>query len=106
MSDEKKKNTMETTTLTEVPMEERKSWISVAFMQAGIMICVPSLLLGGILAGAMPLHLAIISGIIGYIIVIVLFSLMGIIGSDLGVPTCMKTLVGFGKKCSRSIISN
>lgn len=32
MSDEKKKNTMETTTLTEVPMEERKSWISVAFM--------------------------------------------------------------------------
>ena len=49
MSDEKKKNTMETTTLTEVPMEERKSWISVAFMQAGIMICVPSLLLGGIL---------------------------------------------------------
>ena len=63
MSDEKKKNTMETTTLTEVPMEERKSWISVAFMQAGIMICVPSLLLGGILAGAMPLHLAIISGI-------------------------------------------
>ena len=30
MSDEKKKNTMETTTLTEVPMEERKSWIEFA----------------------------------------------------------------------------
>ena len=42
-----KKHTMETTTLTEVPAEERKSWISVAFMQAGIMICVPSLMLGG-----------------------------------------------------------
>lgn len=38
MSDEKKKKAMETTTLTKVPMEERKSWISVAFMQAGIMI--------------------------------------------------------------------
>ena len=47
MSDKPKKHTMETTTLTEVPAEERKSWISVAFMQAGIMICVPSLMLGG-----------------------------------------------------------
>lgn len=105
MSDKKKTSAMETTTLTKVPMEERKSWISVAFMQAGIMICVPSLLLGGMLAGAMPLHLAIISGIVGYLIVIVLFSLMGIIGSDLGVPTCMTTLGGFGKKGSRFIIS-
>ena len=96
MGETKKKNTMETTTLTQVPMEERKSWISVAFMQAGIMICVPSLLLGGMLAGAMPLSTAIISGIVGYIIVIVLFSLMGIIGSDLGVPTCMTTQRGVG----------
>lgn len=37
---------METTTLAEVPMEERKSWIDVAMIQAGIMICVPSLMLG------------------------------------------------------------
>ena len=105
MSDKPKKHTMETTTLTEVPAEERKSWISVAFMQAGIMICVPSLMLGGMLAGAMPLTFAISSGIVGYIIVIILFSLMGIIGSDLGVPTCMTTLGGFGKKGSRFIIS-
>ena len=31
---------METTTLAEVPMGERKSWIDVAMIQAGIMICV------------------------------------------------------------------
>lgn len=105
MDGKAKKKTMETTTLTQVPMEERKSWISVAFMQAGIMICVPSLLLGGILAECMSLSTAIISGVVGYIIVIVLFSLMGIMGSDLGVPTCVTTLGGFGKKGSRFIIS-
>ena len=105
MSDKSKTNSMETTTLEKVPMDKRKSWISVAFMQAGIMICVPSLLLGGILAGAMPLSHAILSGIVGYMIVIILFSLMGIIGSDLGVPTCMTTLGGFGKKGSRYIVS-
>ena len=105
MDEKAKKKTMETTTLTQVPIEERKSWISVAFMQAGIMICVPSLLLGGILAECMSLSTAIISGVVGYIIVIVLFSLMGIMGSDLGVPTCVTTLGGFGKKGSRFIIS-
>lgn len=105
MDEKAKKKTMETTTLTQVPMEERKSWISVAFMQAGIMICVPSLLLGGILAESMSLYAAIISGVVGYIIVIILFSLMGIMGSDLGVPTCVTTLGGFGKKGSRFIIS-
>jgi cytosine permease len=101
----KKKHLMETTTLTEVPMEERKSWISVAFMQAGIMICVPSMLLGGMLAQAMSLRNAIFSGIVGYIIVIFVFSLMGIMGSDMGIPTCMTTLSAFGKKGSRYIIS-
>lgn len=105
MENKIKKSTMETTTLTKLPMEERKSWISVAFMQAGIMICVPSLLLGGILAGSMSLSNAILSGVIGYVIVCILFCLMGIIGSDLGVPTCVTTLSGFGKKGSRYLIS-
>lgn len=105
MGEKVKKSTMETTTLKKVPMEERKSWISVAFMQAGIMICVPSLLLGGILAGSMSLTNAILSGVVGYVIVCTLFCLMGIIGSDLGVPTCVTTLSGFGKKGSRFLIS-
>lgn len=100
-----KKHLMETTTLTKVPMSERKSWISVAFMQAGIMICVPSMLLGGMLAQAMSLSNAIFSGVIGYIIVIFIFSLMGIMGSDMGIPTCMTTLGAFGKKGARYIVS-
>lgn len=105
--DEKKKKSsnIETTTLGKVPISERKSWFDVALIQAGIMICVPSLLLGGILAEAMSLSAAILSGVIGYIIVIILFCLMGVMGSDLGVPTCVTAIGGFGKKGARFIIS-
>lgn len=99
------KSNVEVTTLSPVPPEEKKSWLSVAFMQAGIMICVPSLLLGGILAQAMPLSNAIIAGIIGYLIVILIFSLMGIMGSDLSVPTCVTMLSSFGQKGTRYLVS-
>lgn len=105
MNENKKGSGFETTTLSVVPMEDRKSWIDVALIQAGIMICVPSLLLGGILAESMSLSNAILSGVVGYIIVIVLFCLMGVIGSDLGVPTCITAMGGFGKKGARFVIS-
>ena len=105
MNKEKKHSHVETTTLTPVPMNERKSWLNVALIQAGIMICVPSLLLGGMLVQSMSLGAAITAGVIGYIIVIVLFCLMGIIGSDLGVPTCMTSVGGFGKTGARIFVS-
>ncbi len=41
---EKKTGNVESVTLEQVPMEERKSWADVAMIQAGIMICVPSLI--------------------------------------------------------------
>ena len=61
--DEKKKkgSNIETTTLEKVPMEERKNWIDVALILAGIMICVPSLLLGGRLAESMPFFLVLLA---------------------------------------------
>ena len=49
----------------------------------------------------MSLTNAILSGVVGYLIVIVLFCLMGIMGSDLGVPTCVTAIGGFGKKRSK-----
>ena len=45
----------ESVVLQPVPMEERKSWLDVALIQAGILICVPSLMLGGMLSQAMPI---------------------------------------------------
>ena len=105
MKEKKKSGGIETTTLMPVPAEERKSWLDVALIQAGIMICVPSLLLGGILAESMPLSGAVVSGIVGYLIVILVFCLMGVMGSDLGMPTCMTAVGGFGRKGTRYVIS-
>lgn len=103
--DGKKTGGLETTTLAQLPMEERKSWLDVAMIQAGIMICVPSLLLGGMLVEAMSFKDALISGVIGYAIVSVLFCFMGVIGSDLGRPTCVTAIGGFGRKGTRLVIS-
>lgn len=106
MSNENKHTGVEVTTLECVPMEDRKSWLSVAMIQAGIMICVPSMLLGGTLAASMSLSGAILSGVVGYAIVVLIFCLMGIIGSDLGVPTCVTSIGGFGRKGARYIVSS
>ena len=72
MEQEKKTGNVESVTLEQVPMEERKSWADVAMIQAGIMICVPSLMLGGILAESMPMSQAIWSGVIGYAVIVAL----------------------------------
>lgn len=102
---EEKKRNIETTTLNPVPEEERKTWIDVALIQAGIYICVPSLLLGGILAMSMPTAHAIIAGVLGYVISTVFVVIVGFAGADLGVPTCVVVSSSFGKRGARYIIS-
>ena len=102
---EKKAGNVESVTLEQVPMEERKSWADVAMIQAGIMICVPSLMLGGILAESMPMSQAIWSGVIGYAVIVALMIFCGIMGSDLGVPTCVVASGVFGKQGSSKLIS-
>ena len=95
----------ESVVLQPVPMEERKSWLDVALIQAGILICVPSLMLGGMLAQAMPIGQAILSGVVGYLITALLMVAVGIIGSDLGVPTCVVASGSFGQQGSSKLIS-
>lgn len=102
---EEKKRNIETTTLNPVPEEERKTWIDVALIQAGIYICVPSLLLGGILAMSMPTAHAVIAGVLGYVISTVFVVIVGFAGADLGVPTCVVVSSSFGKRGARYIIS-
>lgn len=48
-----KENQKETTALQVIPAEQRKDWVSLAFVQAGICVCVPAFLLGAMLAEAM-----------------------------------------------------
>lgn len=106
MKQKEKKTVVETTTLEQVPQEEQKGWVDVALIQAGVFICVPSLLLGGLLAASMPLGTAILAGLIGYIISIIVAVGTGIIGVDLHVPTCVVTKSSFGATGSRIIVSS
>lgn len=99
MSDKKgKKLNIETRTLERVTNEERKSWVSVAAIEAGVLICVPSLMLGGMLAGSMPMDQALLAGTVGYIIAVLLTAVIGMEGYDLGIPLCVLSLSSFGKK--------
>lgn len=95
----------ESNALTPKTKEERQSWISLAFVQAGICVCVPSFLEGALLAEEMPFGQAIAAGIVGNIIVVVLMSILGFMGSDLGVASCTLAESTFGKKGARYIIS-
>lgn len=100
----KKSSSIENHALDPVPAEERKGWLNVAFIQAGVVICVPSLMLGQMLVSAMPVRDAIFSGVAGFALVCVIFSLMGIIGSDLGVPTCVTAIPSFGEKGAKYFV--
>lgn len=97
---------IEKTTLNVVPQDKRKSWLDVSLIQAGVYICVPSLLLGGMLVQCMPLSSTVITLGLGYLVSIVITALIGIIGADLGVPTCVIGMASFGKVGARLIISS
>lgn len=97
------KMAVETRTLEQVRDSERKSWISVASIEAGVMICVPSLLLGGMLAEAMPMSMALIAGVTGYLLAVLLTAAMGVQGYDLGIPLCVISLSSFGKKVENGL---
>lgn len=96
---------VETNALSPKTKDERQSWLALAFVQAGICVCVPSFLEGALLAEAMPFYEAILSGIIGYIIVVVLMSILGFMGSDLGCASCTLAESTFGTGGARHIIS-
>lgn len=96
---------MEGIALEPVPESERTSWVSVALIQAGCYICVPSLMLGALLVQAMPFSDAIIAGVLGYVISVAITCLIGFAGSDLHVPTCVIAQSTFGRAGARVILS-
>ncbi|HKM28735.1 MAG TPA: cytosine permease [Anaerovoracaceae bacterium] len=96
-------NKREVNALTPITKEERQSWISVAFVQAGICVCIPSFLEGALLVEGMNFWPAIFSGIVGYILVVVAMTVLGFIGCDLGLASCTITESTLGKKGSRGI---
>lgn len=102
---EKEKKKAEATALQAIGAEERRDWVSLAFVQAGICVCVPAFLLGALLAEAMPVWPAIISGSLGYLVVVIGMVITGMQGCDLGVASCTACEAGFGKSGARFIVS-
>jgi cytosine permease len=105
MEKEKKSGVVEQYALSEIPKSERKSWLSIALIWAGAMICVPSLMLGGSLVSGLPLWIAILAGIVGYTIVVIYMTFQGMQGTDLGRPTVVSASSAFGQTGSRVVIS-
>ena len=103
---EENKKSMEDFALERVKPEDRKGWVSLAAVQTGLFICVPSLLLGAILSASMPLWQALAAGIIGYLLTILISFFLGMQGADLGIPSAVITCSTFGTKGARILISS
>lgn len=92
---------MENFALEQVRPEDRKGWISLAFVQMGMIICVPSLLLGRLLSLGMPLWKAIASGTAGYLLTVLLSFPLGMQGGGSGNPQCPDRGIYLWKKGSQ-----
>jgi len=96
---------VERNALGEVPRAERKPWPNIAMIWAGAMICVPALMIGGVMISGLPVWQAIIAGTLGYATVVTYMAFQGMVGADLGRPTVAVASSAFGDKGSRLIIS-
>lgn len=101
-----KQKSIEAFALTQVPKDQRKSWIAMVMVQAGMVICIPAFLLGSMLAEGMSTTNAVIAGIIGYLMVLLLTFILGMQGADLGIPTCAIAQSTFGRKGTRLLVSS
>ena len=69
----------------EIKPEQRQSWTSIAMVWAGGMICVPCLMVGGVLAsGGLSLGQIIISIVIGYALICTYMIFIGMQACDTG----------------------
>lgn len=102
-----KRNTsvMENIAITRVGAEDRRGWLDVMLVQMGCMICVPSLMTGALLIESMSMTNTIIAAVIGSIIICLMISIVGFIGTDVGVPTVILSKSTFGEGGARIFIS-
>ncbi|MGM0122826.1 cytosine permease [Enterococcus sp. AZ194] len=84
---------------------QTQSWQSLAFVWAGAMICVPSLMIGGTLVSGMSFMESLFVGFIGYALIVLLMVLQGMQGADLHRPTVSMASQVFGKTGSQKVIS-
>ena len=85
--------------------QQNQSWVSLAFVWAGALVSIPSLLLGGTLVSGMSLGKTLLTAFVGYALVVFIMIFQGMQSSDLGRPTVKVAEQVFGAKGSQRIIS-
>lgn len=98
-------STMEKKALSRVPAEERQTWYSIAFIWIGTMICIPMLMVGGLLSASMTFGNVLLAAFLGFLICSTLMCLVGIQGTDLGLPASMCGTKAFGDRGSSWLMS-
>ena len=89
----------------EIKAEERQSWGSITMVWIGSMICVPALMIGGMLGSGLSLGMCALAIIIGYALVCLFMSFMGMHACDTGLPTAVMAGGALGEKGAKYIIS-
>lgn len=85
---------------------QRQSWLSIAAVWAGGMICVPCLMIGGVLAGGgLSLGQIVLSILIGYGLICIYMICIGMQACDTGLPVSVMASGALGEKGARYIIS-
>ncbi len=88
-----------------VSQDKRVHWLNIMAIWLGSMICVPSLLEGGMKAEFLSPGGIFWSSLIGYIILSIIVYFQGAQGSDLGLPTDKLAESSFGAKGGSFIVS-
>ncbi len=97
---------MDNQTGFEIKAEQRQSWKSIAMVWAGGMICVPCLMVGGVLtSGGLSIWEIILSILIGYGLICAYMIFIGMQACDTGLPVSVLAEGALGKKGARYIIS-
>ena len=97
--------TVERKALSRVAPEQRQSWYSIAFIWVGTMICIPMLMVGGMLSTSMTFADVILACFLGFAICSLLMILVGMQGTDLGLPSSMCGTKAFGDRGSSYLLS-
>ena len=85
--------------------EERQGWGSITMVWIGSIICVPALMIGGMLGSGLSLGACVLAILIGYALICVFMSFMGALGCDTGLPTAVMASCALGEKGAKYIIS-
>jgi len=90
----------------EVSPDQRQNWQSIAMVWIGSIICVPSLMIGGLVGSSMSIGGVIAAILIGYGMICVYMSFIGMQGCDTGLPTAVMASGALGQKGARYAISS